>query len=130
MNNISPQLQNQITQYQQFQQQLQSVTAQRMQMESQLREMRHTSEQLAAAKGAVYRSSGGIMFEVTDRKALADELEEGIETLEIRVRGLEKQETSLKDRVETLGDAINAAMGQPTAKKKKAKSDDEDEEED
>lgn len=125
MNNISPQLQNQIAQYQQYQQQLQNVTAQRMQMESQLREVRHTSEQLASAKGAVYRSSGGIMFEVTDKKALADELEESIETLGIRIRGLEKQETSLKDRVETLGDAINAAMGKPAAKKKS-----EDEEED
>lgn len=126
MNNISPQLQNQITQYQQLQQQLQNTAAQRMQMESQLKEVRHTAEQLAAAEGTVYRNHGGIMIEVTDKKALADELEESIETLEIRVRGMSKQETSLKDRVETLGDAINAAMGRPSAKKKN----DDDEEED
>lgn len=113
MNSISPQLQDRIAQFQQLQQQIQNVTAQRMQMESQLRETRHTSEQLASAEGAVYRSSGGVMFEVKDRKALADELEERIETLEIRVRGLSKQETSLRENAESLGKAINAAMGGP-----------------
>ena len=51
MNSISPQLQNQINQYQQLQQQLQNVTTQRMQMESQLKELKHTSEELAKAKG-------------------------------------------------------------------------------
>ena len=39
MNGISPQLQNQITQFQQVQQQLQSVTSQKMQMDSNRREL-------------------------------------------------------------------------------------------
>ncbi len=39
MNGMSPQLQNQITQFQQVQQQLQNVTSQRMQMDANMREL-------------------------------------------------------------------------------------------
>lgn len=124
MNSISPQLQNQINQYQQLQQQLQAVTTQRMQMESQLKELKHTSEELAKAKGAVYRNVGGIMFEVTDKEGLAVELEDSVETMEIRVRGLKNQETSLKEKYEALGQSINAAMGNAPARRRD--SDDEE----
>ena len=124
MNSISPQLQNQINQYQQLQQQLQAVTTQRMQMESQLKELKHTSEELAKAKGGVYRNVGGIMFEVTDKEALAVEIEDSIETMEIRVRGLKNQETSLKEKYEALGQSINAAMGNAPARRRD--SDDEE----
>ncbi|MBE6527467.1 MAG: prefoldin subunit beta [Thermoplasmata archaeon] len=124
MNSISPQLQNQINQYQQLQQQLQAVTTQRMQMESQLKELKHTSEELAKAKGAVYRNVGGIMFEVTDKEGLAVELEDSVETMEIRVRGLKNQEASLKEKYEALGQSINAAMGNAPARRRD--SDDEE----
>ena len=124
MNSISPQLQNQISQYQQLQQQLQAVTTQRMQMESQLKELKHTSEELAKAKGAVYRNVGGIMFEVTDKEGLAVELEDSVETMEIRVRGLKNQEASLKEKYEALGQSINAAMGNAPARRRD--SDDEE----
>ncbi len=124
MNSISPQLQNQINQYQQLQQQIQAVTTQRMQMESQLKELKHTSEELAKAKGAVYRNVGGIMFEVTDKEELAVELEDSVETMEIRVRGLKNQESSLKEKYEALGQSINAAMGNAPARRRD--SDDEE----
>ena len=124
MNSISPQLQNQINQYQQLQQQLQAVTTQRMQMESQLKELKHTSEELAKAKGAVYRNVGGIMFEVTDKEGLAVELKDSVETMEIRVRGLKNQEASLKEKYEALGQSINAAMGNAPARRRD--SDDEE----
>ena len=42
MNGISPQLQNQITQFQQVQQQLQAVTTQKMQYDAQKRELSRT----------------------------------------------------------------------------------------
>lgn len=130
MNSISPQLQNQIAQYQQCQQQLQNVTTQRMQMESQLKELKHTAEELAKAKGAVFRNVGGVLFEVTDKEELASELEDSVETMEIRVRGLKNQETSLKEKYEALGNSINAAMGKAPAAPARRPSDDDDEEDD
>ena len=46
MNGISPQLQNQITQFQQVQQQLQAVSTQKVQMDAQRRELVRTKEEL------------------------------------------------------------------------------------
>ena len=111
MNGISPQLQNQITQFQQQQQQLQNVSAQKSQMKAQERELQRTLEELGKSSGDVYRNVGVLLIMVDDRDALKAELEESLETLGIRVKGLEKQEKSLRDRYETLQDAINRAMG-------------------
>ena len=111
MNGISPQLQNQITQFQQVQQQLQNVSAQKSQMKAQERELQRTLEELGKSSGNVYRNVGVLLIMVDDRDALKAELEESLETLGIRVKGLEKQEKSLRDRYETLQDAINRAMG-------------------
>ena len=111
MNGISPQLQNQITQFQQVQQQLQNVSAQKSQMKAQERELQRTLEELGKSSGDVYRNVGVLLIMVDDRDALKAELEESLETLGIRVKGLEKQEKSLRDRYETLQDAINRAMG-------------------
>ncbi|MEK6987078.1 MAG: prefoldin subunit, partial [Candidatus Thermoplasmatota archaeon] len=46
MKEISPQLQNQIAQYQQLQQQLQVLASQRLQLEAKLREIEGTLEEL------------------------------------------------------------------------------------
>lgn len=127
MNGISPQLQNQISQYQQVQQQLQNVMTQKSQMESQRRELQRTVEELAKAEGDVYRNVGMLLVKVSDKAALKDELEESLETLGIRVKSLERQEKDLGDRYESLGEAINRAMGNTTAPRAApAKNEDED----
>ncbi|MDR0523205.1 MAG: prefoldin subunit beta [Candidatus Methanoplasma sp.] len=113
MNGISPQLQNQIAQYQQTQQQLQAASTQRVQMEAQRREMERTVEELSKSTGDVYRSAGAILVKVGDKDALKAELEESAETVGIRIKGLEKQEKSLRERYEALHEAINKAMGTP-----------------
>ena len=103
MNGISPQLQNQIAQYQQVQQQLQNVMTQKGQMESQQRELQRTVEELAKADGDVYRNVGMLLIKVSDKAALKDELEESLETLGIRIRGLERQEKDLRDHKQGYG---------------------------
>ncbi len=78
MNGISPQLQNQIAQYQQVQQQLQAVSSQKMQYEAQRRELARTLEELDASTGDVYRSVGSLLVKVDDRAALRAEIEESV----------------------------------------------------
>ncbi|MCQ2070697.1 MAG: prefoldin subunit beta [archaeon] len=127
MNGMSPQLQNQITQYQQVQQQLQNTTAQKMQMQTQLREMQRTVEELGKATGDVYKNVGSLLIKVDDKASLTADLEESIETMEIRVKGLERQETSLREKYEVLQDTINRAMGNAPAPRPAPQSDDEEE---
>lgn len=115
MNGISPQLQNHIAQYQQTQQQLQNVSTQKVQMEAQKREMERTSEELSGSSGDVYRSVGSLLVKVDDKEKLKAEIDESLETLDIRIRGLERQEKSLRERFEVLSETINQAMGQQPA---------------
>lgn len=124
MNGISPQLQNQITQYQQLQQQLQTATAQRIQMESQMKELQRTVEELKKATGDVYRNVGTLLIKVDDKETLAADMEESLETMEIRVRGFKNQEDSLRQKAEALSNSINTAMGNAPAPRR----DDEDDE--
>ncbi len=112
MNGISPQLQNQITQYQQTQQQLQAVSTQKVQMEAQKREMARTSEELAKSTGDVFKNVGSLLIKVDDKDALKAEIDESIETMEIRIKGLERQEKGLRDKYDSLQSVINAALGQ------------------
>ena len=111
MKGISPQLQNQIAQYQQVQQQLQAVSSQKMQYDAQKREMVRTLDELNSATGDVYKSAGSLLIKVEDKDVLKAELEESVETMEIRISSLDRQEKSLQEKFKILSDTINAAMG-------------------
>jgi prefoldin beta subunit len=113
MKEISPQLQNQIAQYQQLQNQLQVAGSQRVQLEAKLREIEQTLEELNKLTGdtPVYKSIGMLLVRQDDREALKKELEEHRETLTIRVKSLQKQEKALSQRYEDLAAKIQAALG-------------------
>jgi prefoldin beta subunit len=117
MKEISPQLQNQIAQYQQLQNQLQMIGSQRVQLEAKLREIEQTLEELGKLSGdtPVYKSIGMLLVRQDDRDALKKELEEHKETLTIRVKSLQKQEKALGERYEDLGSKIQTALGSASA---------------
>jgi prefoldin beta subunit len=115
MNDISPQLQNQITQYQQVQQQIQALSAQKAQMGAQKQELERTAEELAKAKGDVYRNVGSLLIKVDDKDALKAELEESKEMMDVRIKGLERQEKGLMERFDALQQQIDSALGRASA---------------
>ena len=112
MNNLSPQLQNQVVQFQQIQQQLQSVSSQKVQMDAQKKEVERTLEELEKAKGDVFRSVGSLLIKVDDKEALKTELTDAAETIDIRVKALDRQEKTLREKYQSLQETINKAMGQ------------------
>lgn len=109
---ISPELQNKMVQFQQIQQQLQVHAGQRVQFEAKLREIESTLEELANAKddATVYKSIGMLLVEADDREAVKKELEEHKETLTIRLEGIRKQEKSLQERYQELQKTISSAL--------------------
>lgn len=113
MNNISPQLQNQIAQFQQVQQQLQNVSAQKIQMNAQKKEMERTIEELERSTGTVYKNVGSLLIKVDDKATVKSEIEEDIETVDVRLKSLERQEKTLREKFDSLQETINKAMGQP-----------------
>ena len=112
MNNLSPQLQNQVMQFQQLQQQLQTVSTQKAQMESQKKELERTLEELEKAKSDVFRSVGSLLIKVDDKEALKTEIVDATETLDVRIKALDRQEKGLREKYQALQETINKAMGQ------------------
>jgi prefoldin beta subunit len=115
MDDLSPKVQNQIAQFQQIQQQLQAVLNQKFQMDAQVREMQRTTDELNKAPQdvVIYRSIGSLLIKAESKEAVLKEIEEDKETMEVRVKTLERQEKSLKDRYQVLQDQLNKALAAP-----------------
>ncbi|NLX47886.1 MAG: prefoldin subunit beta [Euryarchaeota archaeon] len=113
MDEISPKLQNQIAQFQQLQQQLQTVMSQKIRMDAMLKEMEMTIEELKKAPEdvTVYKSVGSLMIKVADAPGLLKEIEDDRETTEIRVKSLDRQEKMLKEKFQTVQEQLNRAIG-------------------
>jgi prefoldin beta subunit len=120
---IPAKLQNDIKQFQRLQQELSNVAQQRLQMDLKLRETVHTLDELTTVPedATIYRPLGGLLVKVKSKKEIEDMLTEEKETLEVRVKSIERQENSLKERYSTMQrqlseqlQAAGLASGEPS----------------
>jgi len=119
MNNISPKVQNQLGMLQQIQQQLQTILQQKAQYEMAVREAKRAQEEIkdSADDAVMYMSVGTVMMQ-KKKDVVNAKLDEKVETLELRIKSLEKQEKMLQGKFEQLQAQIKAAIegkGAPTA---------------
>lgn len=114
---IPPKVQNQIAQFQQLTQQIQMITTQKIQLESQVRELERTVQELERAPedAVVFRNVGSLLIQTKDRPRLLNELKEQKETLEVRVKTLDRQDKHLRERHQSLQQQITAALQGPGA---------------
>jgi prefoldin beta subunit len=105
-------LQNDLKQFQRLQQDLSNVQQQRMQLDLKLREVVHTLEELKniPEDAHVYRPIGGLLVRAKSRKEVDDLLTEEKETLEVRVKAIERQENHLKERYTTMQKELSEAL--------------------
>jgi prefoldin beta subunit len=111
MDNIPMKVQNQIAMLQQLQQQLQTVISQKAQYDLAVREAKRAQEALKdLPEGAeVFMNIGTIL--VQQKKEKVDSiLSEKIETLEIRIKSLEKQEKAMQVKFEQLSAQVKEAL--------------------
>ena len=111
MQNISPKVQNQFAMLQQVQQQLQTVLSQKTQYEMAVREAKRAEEEIkdAADDTPMFMSVGTVMVQ-KKKEYVSQKLTEKVETLELRIKSLEKQETMLQGKFEQLQAQIKAAL--------------------
>lgn len=111
MENIPPKVQNQLAMLQQMQQQLQTVVSQKAQYEMTIREAKRAVEDLADVPedAAVFMNVGSIMMQKSKEQVLVS-LNDRAETLDLRVKSLEKQEKALQSRFEQLSSQIRGAL--------------------
>ena len=105
-------IQNQLAQFEQVRQQLQMLTTQRIQIESQLRELNNSLDELnkKTKKDVVYKRVGAIFVKVDDKNALKNSLNEQKENFDLRMKTLERQEKQLKERYTELQKDISEAV--------------------
>ena len=109
---LPPQLQHQLGQYQQLRQQYQEIALQRRRLETQLSEAKLASEELERAKedDTVYKMVGTLMIRV-DKERAKQELSEKIETLELRIKVHQRQETKIINRMKEMEQKIRTMAG-------------------
>jgi prefoldin beta subunit len=111
MNNISPKVQNQLGMLQQLQQQLQTILQQKAQYELAVREAKRAHEEItdSADDAVMYMSVGTVMMQ-KKKEVVNAKLTEKVETLELRIKSLEKQEKMMQGKFEQLQAQIKAAI--------------------
>ena len=119
MNNLSPKMQNQLAMLQQIQQQLQTILSQKAQYEMAVREAKRAQEEIrdSADDAVMYMSVGTVMMP-KKKDVVNAKLTEKVETLELRIKSLEKQEKMMQGKFEQLQAQIKAALegkGAPAA---------------
>lgn len=109
---LPPQLQDQLAQLQTLQQQLTVTVQQRQQLEYQSKEAQHALEELEKAdeKTPIYRSVGSLLVKTQGRAAVQKQLKDEQETLDVRLKGFEKQEARIKEKVTELQSKLQAAL--------------------
>ncbi len=111
MDNIPMKVQNQIAMLQQLQQQLQAVINQKAQYDLTIREAKRAQEALKdlPEDAEVFMNIGTVLVQQQKAKVEAS-LTEKIETLEVRIKSLEKQEKAMQTRFEQLSAQVKEAL--------------------
>ena len=119
---IPPMVQEQLAQFQQTQQNLQSILMQKQQLESQKLETEKALEELKKASDdeAVFKHAGTIMIK-SNKKDLLEELEEHMELAKTKASLLAKQEERLKVTLQEQETKIQEMMKGPSTNTKPSK---------
>lgn len=109
---LSPQLQDQISRLQQTRTQVQMITQQRQQVELQLREVEEALKEVdgAVEKTPIYKSIGAILIKTKGKAEVKKDLESTKESLELRKSTLEKQEGRSREKLTELQSKVEAAL--------------------
>lgn len=113
MSELPPQVQNLVAQLQQIQQQLQLVVTQKAQVEAMIEEAKQALEELQTVSDdtPIYKAVGSILVKEAKNKVV-QELTEKKESLEIRIKTLERQEERLRERFAELQKKLQGLLGQ------------------
>ncbi len=100
---LPPEVQARLAQFQQVQEQLKLILAQKQSVQAELRELENVLSELEKLPEDVelYKSVGHILIK-TSKSDVVKELNERKEILELRIKTLEKQESYLRKQYEEL----------------------------
>jgi prefoldin beta subunit len=105
-------LQNDIKQFQRLQQDLSTIGQQRLQLDLKLRETVHTLDELKSLPedATIFRPIGSLLVKAKSRADVESMLTEDKETLEVRIKSVERQENHLKERYSSMQRELSQAL--------------------
>ncbi len=108
---IPQNIQEQLNQFQQVQQQAQAIAMQKQTIEVQINEAKKALSELSkvADDQDVFKTAGPLLIKSTKKDAEA-QLNDSIETYEIRQKSVEKQEKRITGKLEELQANLQSAM--------------------
>lgn len=111
MERLPQQLRHQLSQFQQTQQQAQALMAQKQQLELALRETERALKELEKLKegSPIYRSVGGILAKA-ERPEVEMQLKDRKETLDLRIKTVERQEGRVVERLNEMREKLQEAL--------------------
>jgi len=111
MADISPEIQEQLKQFQMMQQQMQIVMGQKMQLDALGKETIHALDELKKQEenAEVYKAVGRILIR-SNKADLEKELAEAKETNDVRIKSMEKQEIRLKEKLTQMQSALESEL--------------------
>ncbi|MEW6529082.1 MAG: prefoldin subunit beta [Candidatus Micrarchaeota archaeon] len=107
MDQMNPEFEKNVAEYQTVERQLQSVLLQKHQIQIQLNEIAIASEEIVKAKDDIYKATGSILMKTTKEEGEKD-LKNKKDLLEIRLKALIQQEEKLKPMLLNLQKKIEA----------------------
>ena len=115
---MSPEIQDKLREFQESQQQARMVMAQKYQAELQLKEAQSALEELDKIdKPEVHKVVGQILIK-TDKETVTGELKEKVDSLEVRMKSLSSQEEKLTKNLKSIQDRLQGIIpGAPEEKK-------------
>jgi len=110
---LPPQIQNQLALLQQAQQRLDMLTARKLELERELRETEFAISELEKVNedAVVYKIVGGLLVQ-TDRNKLLEELKERKDSLETRLKLLQRQEERARQQVNELREKLKQSLSE------------------
>ncbi len=116
MQNVPPQVQAMLGQLESYQQQLQLVVQQKQKIQADLNDAKKALEEIEnlSDDAIVYKTVGTLIVRTEKAKAV-EELKDKIETLEVRLSALERQEKKLNEKLKELTSQIQASLRPPVA---------------
>lgn len=104
-------LNQKIQELQVFEQNLQHLLLEKQNIQIELNEVSQALEEVKKSSGEIYRVLSGVML-LADKKIVQGDLEERKKVLELRVKSLEKQESLVGERAQTLRSELNISLSQ------------------
>ncbi|MDP7282517.1 MAG: prefoldin subunit beta [Candidatus Undinarchaeales archaeon] len=116
---ISPEMQKQVMEFQEAQQNIRMILGQKYQLELQFKEIEMALAEIEKSESKEIHKAVGQILIKSDKESITKDLNEKKDMIDVRLKSLQTQEKSLSEKLKSLQDRLQGVIPkQPEAKEK------------